>query len=41
MINGKWKQLILWALGDTVMRFGELKKGLPCVNAKMLTKLLR
>jgi DNA-binding HxlR family transcriptional regulator len=41
VIGGKWKPLILWALGDNVMRFGELQKGLPGVNAKMLTKQLR
>ena len=37
VIGGKWKPLILWALGDKVMRFGELQKELPGVNAKMLT----
>lgn len=41
VIGGKWKPLILWALGDNVMRFGELQKVLPGVNAKMLTKQLR
>jgi len=41
VIGGKWKPLILWALGDNIMRFGELQKGLPGVNAKMLTKQLR
>ena len=41
VIGGKWKPLILWALGNNVMRFGELQKGLPGVNAKMLTKQLR
>ena len=41
VIGGKWKPLILWALGDNVRRFGELQKGLPGVNAKMLTKQLR
>jgi DNA-binding HxlR family transcriptional regulator len=41
VIGGKWKPLILWALGDNVMRFNELQKGLPGVNSKMLTKQLR
>ncbi|MFA4860829.1 winged helix-turn-helix transcriptional regulator [Methanoregula sp.] len=41
VIGGKWKPLILWALGDNILRFGELQKGLPGVNAKMLTKQLR
>ena len=41
VIGGKWKPLILWALGDNIMRFNELQKGLPGVNAKMLTKQLR
>ena len=41
VIGGKWKPLILWALGDEVMRFGELQKALPGVNTKMLTKQLR
>jgi DNA-binding HxlR family transcriptional regulator len=41
VIGGKWKPLILWNLRDSVVRFGELQKGLPGVNAKMLTKQLR
>lgn len=41
VIGGKWKPLILWHLGDDVLRFSELQKGLPGVNAKMLTKQLR
>jgi DNA-binding HxlR family transcriptional regulator len=41
VVGGKWKPLILWYLGDNVVRFGELQKGLPGVNAKMLTKQLR
>jgi len=41
VIGGKWKPLILWALGDNVLRFSELQKALPGVNTKMLTKQLR
>ncbi|GAB6285593.1 MAG: helix-turn-helix domain-containing protein [Methanoregula sp.] len=41
VIGGKWKPLILWALGDNVLRFNMLQKALPGVNAKMLTKQLR
>lgn len=41
VIGGKWKPLILWALGDEVMRFSELQKALPDINTKMLTKQLR
>ncbi|MCK9631586.1 MAG: helix-turn-helix transcriptional regulator [Methanoregula sp.] len=41
VIGGKWKPLILWALGNNVLRFNELQKGLPGVNTKMLTKQLR
>lgn len=41
VIGGKWKPLILWALGDNVLRFNELQKALPGVNSKMLTKQLR
>jgi DNA-binding HxlR family transcriptional regulator len=41
VIGGKWKPLILWHLGESVMRFSELQKELPGVNTKMLTKQLR
>ena len=39
--DGKWKPLILWGLGESVMRFSELQRVLPGVNAKMLIKQLR
>jgi DNA-binding HxlR family transcriptional regulator len=41
VIGGKWKPLILWALGDKILRFNELQKALPGINTKMLTKQLR
>jgi DNA-binding HxlR family transcriptional regulator len=41
VIGGKWKPLILWELGEDVLRFSELQRALPGVNAKMLTKQLR
>ena len=41
VIGGKWKTLILWALGEDTLRFNELQKKLFNVNTKMLTKQLR
>lgn len=41
LIGGKWKSLILWHLGENVLRFCELKKGLPKITQKMLTQQLR
>jgi DNA-binding HxlR family transcriptional regulator len=40
-IGGTWKMPILWRLKDKVMRFGELKKGMPRITDKMLTSQLR
>lgn len=41
LIGGKWKSLILWHLGENVLRFSELKKALPKITQKMLTQQLR
>ena len=41
LIGGKWKSLILWKLGDSTLRFSELRKNLPQVTQKMLTQQLR
>jgi DNA-binding HxlR family transcriptional regulator len=41
IIGGKWKSLILWHLGENILRFGELKKALPKITQKMLTQQLR
>ncbi|UOR14151.1 MULTISPECIES: winged helix-turn-helix transcriptional regulator [Halobacillus] len=42
LIGGKWKMIILWHLGKKgTKRFGELKRMLPTITQKMLTKQLR
>jgi DNA-binding HxlR family transcriptional regulator len=41
LIGGKWKALILWHLGEQVLRFSELRKSLPRITQKMLTQQLR
>ncbi len=41
VVGGKWKVLILWALGGGPRRFGELKRRLDGISQKMLTQTLR
>ncbi len=41
LIGGKWKALILWHLGESTLRFSELKKTLPKITQKMFTQQLR
>ncbi|MFF8727502.1 winged helix-turn-helix transcriptional regulator [Streptomyces sp. NPDC015171] len=41
IIDGKWKVSILWALGERVCRFGELRRLLPGVTEKVLAAQLR
>lgn len=41
IIGGKWKMLILWRLSKGTWRFSELKKQIPKITQKMLTKQLR
>lgn len=41
LIGGKWKAVILWILKDAILRFSELKRNIPNITQKMLTKQLR
>jgi DNA-binding HxlR family transcriptional regulator len=41
VVGGKWKVLILWTLGESAKRFGELKRSLDGVSEKMLIQHLR
>lgn len=39
--NGQWKPLILWAVKDNPLRFGELRRIVQDASLKMLTKHLK
>lgn len=41
LIGGKWKGIILYHLLGGKLRFSELKRHIPCVTQRMLTKQLR
>lgn len=41
LIGGKWKGIILYHLLDKTYRFGELKRTMPGITQRMLTKQLR
>ncbi|GGT52486.1 winged helix-turn-helix transcriptional regulator [Streptomyces purpureus] len=41
VVGGKWKPMILWALHEGTLRFGELRRNLPGVSEKMLIQQLR
>ena len=42
VIGGKWKPIIVYQLAmNGVMRFGELKRAIPAVTERMLTRQLR
>jgi len=42
VIGGKWKLIILYYIGSIgVVRFSELKRQIPSINERMLTRQLR
>ena len=41
LIGGKWKGVVLYHLLERTYRFGELKKVMPGITQRMLTKQLR
>ncbi len=41
VIGGKWKSLILWWLRQRTCRFAELRRLIPGITERMLTKQLR
>ncbi len=42
IIGGKWKLILLWYLSKQgTMRFGQLRKDMPTITQKMLTRQLR
>ena len=41
LIGGKWKGVILYHLMEKTHRFGELKRIMPGITQRMLTKQLR
>lgn len=41
VIDGKWKMIILYAIFGGINRFGAIRKKIPGLSKKMLTKELR
>lgn len=41
LIGGKWKGLVLYHLAQGTMRFSELRRKVPAVTQRMLTRQLR
>lgn len=41
LIEGKWKCVILYHLGEGTLRFSDLRRGIPGITQRMLTNQLR
>lgn len=41
LLGGKWTMMIIYQIGDDVMRYGELKKIIPSISEKMLIQELK
>jgi DNA-binding HxlR family transcriptional regulator len=41
VIGGKWKAAIVWHLGPSPLRFGQLRRAIPGITEKMLIQQLR
>jgi DNA-binding HxlR family transcriptional regulator len=41
LIDGKWKGVILYHLQEGTLRFGDLRRRMPGITQRMLTKQLR
>ncbi|WP_244469051.1 winged helix-turn-helix transcriptional regulator, partial [Afipia felis] len=41
LIDGNWKGVILFHLQEGLLRFGELRRKMPGITQRMLTKQLR
>lgn len=40
ILGGKWTLLILFQINERVIRYGELKRAIPCISEKMLIQEL-
>lgn len=41
VVGGKWKPTILWALGERMHRYGQLRRACAGITEKVLTQQLR
>lgn len=41
IIGGRWKPLIIYRIGETTIRFNQLRKLIPTISQKVLSRQLR